>query len=396
MEDLVLGLPTAASWFQLALWFCAAVVIVIGTRVVRFLRDVPTVGDGVPPKLAVLVPALNEARGIRAALESLLAQDYPGLLVVPVNDRSTDETGEIMDRLAVPGRLAPIHVRELPADWLGKNHANHVAATEAMRQGAEWLLFTDGDVQFAPRALRHAVDYARARGLEHLAVAPELVYHSFGEAALLACFLIAFCLRFRPWFVERPWSRGYVGIGAFNLIRADAYRKIGGHQALRLTAADDVALGKLARDAGCRRGFLDGRGEVKVQWQPSLRETIRGLYKNTFASLDFSVLKTLAAVAATLMIQVFGYLLPFVVTGPARWAAVGALALQMGIHAMVSHGLGRAWPYALAVGVCAGFGGLVLCWIMIVSAILCLRQGGIVWRGTHYPWRRLLEAQVRV
>jgi len=42
--------------------------------------------------------------------------------VIAVDDRSTDQTGEIMERIAAasPGRLIAIHVSELPADVVKK------------------------------------------------------------------------------------------------------------------------------------------------------------------------------------------------------------------------------------------------------------------------------------
>src|SRR5690348_12806584 len=84
-------------------------------------------GDAVFPPLTIVVPARNEEAEIEPALRSLLQLDYPDYEVVAVDDRSTDRTGQIMDRLAAEptaqGRLRVIHVQELPAGWLGKLHA---------------------------------------------------------------------------------------------------------------------------------------------------------------------------------------------------------------------------------------------------------------------------------
>ena len=75
-------------------------------------------------------------------MRSLLALDYLNYEVVAVNDRSTDGTSEILNRLASSERLRVLHVADLPANWLGKAHA---MATGLAQARGEWILFTDAD-----------------------------------------------------------------------------------------------------------------------------------------------------------------------------------------------------------------------------------------------------------
>ena len=138
------------------------------------LRDQPSTlsGDtpGGWPSLRIVCAARDEETDIEAAVRSWLASDYPALKVVAVDDRSTDRTGEILDRLsAQEDRLKVLHVGFLPPGWLGKNHALFLGARDSPE---EWLLFTDGDVRFHPLALKKAVGFAQAQGLDHLAGGP--------------------------------------------------------------------------------------------------------------------------------------------------------------------------------------------------------------------------------
>ena len=57
------------------------------------------------PRVSIIVPARNEEESIEQALRTLLALDYDNYEVIAVNDRSTDRTGEIMERVA--GNLEP-------------------------------------------------------------------------------------------------------------------------------------------------------------------------------------------------------------------------------------------------------------------------------------------------
>src|SRR5262249_32333062 len=151
------------------------------------LQDLPE--DPPPggwPSLAVLLAARNEAGVVVPAVRSLLSQDYPGLEVVAVNDRSTDETGGLLDYLARgDGRLRVVHVQELPPGWLGKTHALQAGAESVT---ADWLLFTDADVVFAPGTLKKALALAVGERLDHLVVGPDVLTETLGERTFLATF----------------------------------------------------------------------------------------------------------------------------------------------------------------------------------------------------------------
>src|SRR5574340_1659095 len=133
------------------------------------------------PRVSLIVPARNEAAQVEGALGSLLCLDYPDFEIIAVNDRSTDATGEIMERVAAqhPGaRLRIVHLAELPGGWLGKPHAMWTAAQQAT--GA-WLLFTDADVVFHGESLRRAIRYAEQVRADHVVLSPSLVLRSWGD-----------------------------------------------------------------------------------------------------------------------------------------------------------------------------------------------------------------------
>ena len=158
-----------------------AVQIQRGNRSIRFLADLPPLA-GPLPRVSIVIPARNEERNLEEALRSVLALDYDNLEIDVVDDRSTDRTGEILDRMAAADpRLRVVHVRELPPGWLGKNHALWLGAAKAT---GEFLLFTDADIVMEPTALRRAVGAMVADGLDHLTASPE---HRAAERCCSRC-----------------------------------------------------------------------------------------------------------------------------------------------------------------------------------------------------------------
>jgi hypothetical protein len=99
-------------------------------------------------------------------------------------------------------------------------------------------------------------------------------------------FSFGFCAGLRPWKIADPRSRAHGGVGAFNLVRASTYRKLGGHVPIHLRPDDDIKLGKLMKSGGFS-DFVFGAGAISVAWYASVGEMIRGLEKNAYAAVDY-------------------------------------------------------------------------------------------------------------
>jgi hypothetical protein len=384
------ALSTAAAAAALALWLRLAW---LGLRTDRALLRLDALPDGLGrelPAVAAVVPCRDEAGAVEAAIRSLLAQDLPGLEVIAVDDRSTDGTGEILDRLAAEDpRLAVVHVDALPAGWLGKTHACELGGRRA--RGA-WLLFTDADVVFAPGALRRAIAWAEARRLGHVVALPRLVAPGFAERAFVTCFALFMSSVFRVFELSRAGTRGYVGVGAMNLVRRSAWEAVGGHRRLALEVADDAKLGLLLRRSGVPQAAIDSGGRVAVRWQHGLRASAIGLVKNAFAGAEYRLSTT--AGSAALLVLLGAAPLAAVIAGPAPARAVGvaALAVSTAIHAAVARRIaGGSGAEALLLPASA----LLLAAVLLASAAAAVLRGAVVWRGTRYPLAELRAACLR-
>jgi len=283
-----------------------AILVLVALNVIanlRMLRRATPRGEGPSPLelVSILVPARNEARNIRRCVRSLLAQDYPQLEVLVLDDGSTDATADIVAEMArEEPRLRLVRGHVLPQGWMGKNFACHQLAQLA--QG-EWFLFTDADTNHRADALARAVEAAQQNEADLLSLIPHTVTHTLGEQLLLpmipfglvGCFPLALSARLRMPFLA-------VALGPFMLFPREAYRRIGGHQAVRGEIAEDVVLARQVRRAGGRVVLIDGSEQVGVHFYRGFWESWHGLAKSAFAALGYRLLPTF------LMTGLYGFL----------------------------------------------------------------------------------------
>ena len=382
----------ALGWLLFGIWLVVAAIPslwMIGRSLKRQSELIPDLAAW--PKVSVIVPARDEGPKIEAGLRSLLNSDYPHIEVIAIDDRSRDETGAIMDRLAGDATVRDrhslavrvIHITELPADWLGKNHALHVGHQES---AGDWLLFTDGDVVHRPDTLRRAVRYALARNLDHLPLFPDIAAEGILEAAFVACFGLIFTAGTQPWLVPTRISRFYVGVGAFNLVRRTALDRAGGFVPIKLDVMDDVKLGKLLKQTGSRAEVLRSAEALHIRWQQSAWACITGLEKNAFASADYSVLRLLWMMSVTAVVF-FGPVVGAVFAGDSRAGFVAAAILSHGLFGFNAWLFGHSvWLFPMLMP-----SGAALIFAFLRSGWITLRQGGVRWRDTFYPLNLLRQ-----
>jgi len=178
------------------------------------------------PSICFVVPACNEEENVEAAAESLLKIDYPSLHFVMVDDRSTDRTGAILERLAANDqRLQTIHIKNLPAGWLGKVHALNAGIESSQ---SEWILLADADIHFSAQALRKAIQYCEEEKLDFLTAMPDVKTRSRALQILIAQLFHQGSLLFNPKRLNDPKSRTCYGQGGFILLRRKAVASNGG------------------------------------------------------------------------------------------------------------------------------------------------------------------------
>lgn len=344
------------------------------------------------PSLSVIIPACNEDSHIEAALTSLLQQDYPNLEIIVIDDRSTDVTGYIIDRLAAQDtRIKSLHITTLPEGWLGKVHALHQGVQHAH---GELLLFTDADIHFAAGALRRAISYAQHTRADHLALLPRVHVNSFWLGVAVRSFGLLFLLTTRAAQVHRPDNNYYIGVGAFNLIRRQTFEQTPGFEWLRMEPGDDAALGMMVKQAGGSTRFALADEDLTVSWYLNLRSMFKGLEKNLFGPgahyqwwrALFQICGAWALVVAPLVGLLAGLASG---SGVLSVAAAGAIGMHLVFAVMFAEKKPADSVYLLLFPL----GLLLINAMMLRAAYRCLRNQGIDWRGTHYSLAQLRAGQ---
>lgn len=361
-----------------AIWLYTLIAIPWQARRLEGFDDLPT-PTGTLRKLNVVIAARNEAIKIEAALLSLLNEDYPGLEIIVVNDRSTDDTGAILDRLADSHpQLRVIHVTDLPCGWLGKNFALQKGLEAAH---GEFVLFTDADVHFKQNTLRRAVAYMQSRQLDHLASLPALLNAQPSMRLMLPAFSVFFLQITQPWKARDPESERHIGVGAFNLVRRSAVVSLGGFEAIRLRPDDDLMLARLLKSHGCRADFVLANEQISVEWYRTAGETIRGLEKNSFAHFNYAPMTTSIVMLLTLYLVYMPIIGLVLLPGVAGWLSLAGCSAML-LFAMI---VARMIRLPALWGLLFPVGSLLIVYATLRSMYITLRQGGIVWRDTFYP-----------
>ena len=370
-------------------WSVMFVLLLLGRRRMTRLVYTRAALPPAPPHVTILVPAKDEAAGIRKCVERILAQDYPSFSVTAVNDRSTDGTGALLDELARehPGRVTALHIPHagLPDGWLGKCHALHVASRAVH---SEWILFVDSDVTLRPNALSRALALSVARKYDALSILTRLECDGFWDRLILP-------LAAGAWSVMHAISltnddtrpRSAAANGQFFLIRRTAYEAVGGHESVRAQITEDVELMRHLKGRGFRTRFLLGSHLASTRMHSTLRQMFHGwarIYSGTPRRSPWRI------VGAMTFLALCGFTLyPALAWGIWRgsshreydWlVASGAHGLLMTAYlALIYHWSGNRARFAWLFPI----GGSVLLAILAFALRTC-RTGRVNWRDTHF------------
>jgi len=352
-------------WILFGLNSVIVLLWLVGLGLVRKLTLVRPEGlsddsAAVPPvSLAIFVAAHNEERRITSCVSRLLEQNYPGMTITVVNDRSRDRTAELVrTMMAGDSRVRMVEIESLPPDWIGKTHALAKATNGA---DADYMLFIDGDCRLTPGVLTRLMGMVVRERVDFLTLWPRLELASPSERLLtppaiwlLGAWAAVESLR------RKPGETVPVGNGQFLLMSQSGYRRIGGHASVQAELAEDAILANRAASAGLTCRTLPGEG----------------VYVTTRDNKPTTTINALTRVLIGTLVQPWRMLV-------SQHLLIGGCAMPLWIipiagYVVLSRGLTPAWACLIAGG---------LHWLLMVLALrplfdLIFAKRGNLW---HFP-----------
>ena len=338
--------------------------------------------------VTIVIAARNEAERIGETVRRLAAQESLCFELIVVDDRSTDDTANIVQQIAdTDQRVRLVQVDALPDGWLGKCNACWQGALKA---NGDWLLFTDGDAHMSCDLVARAVATAKVEQASHLALLPYVIASSFWTRAALIGQMQLFTLYTSPHTINSDRSSRWIGVGAFNLFERSAYLAIGGHRAVRMEVVEDMKLGYLVRKNHYRQRAYSGIGDLQVDWAKSVAGILAATEKNWFAAIDYR-LWTAAAFFLLVPSTVVLPVVAAVLAGSTGWFALAGL-MSLTIP---GYFLARQFGWPATIAPLCPFGWLVFTAAGVNSVWKTLSNGGIRWRDRFYPLDALRKGVVR-
>jgi hopene-associated glycosyltransferase HpnB len=236
-----------ASICAVATW----IYLLLGRGKFWVLREMEVAERPAPRRVAVIIPARNEAKTIRRALASLTEQDHPGPWhIYVIDDHSEDRTAEVARESSGPEWLTVIQARPIAEGWTGKLWALAEGVAKAESFQPDFVLFSDADIVHAPDSISQLVARAEAVGCDLVSTMVKLQCETLAERALIPAFVFFFFMLYPPAWTADPRRATAGAAGGCILMRWTALERIGGIAAIRGELIDDCALAKAVKKTG--------------------------------------------------------------------------------------------------------------------------------------------------
>jgi hopene-associated glycosyltransferase HpnB len=332
-------------------------------------------------RIAVIVPARNEAPVITQTIQSLLRQNHSGALrIYLVDDHSCDGTQEVAQRAAeqagYPDRLVVTQAGPLPDGWTGKLWALSEGVQAATSFFPDYYWFTDADIAHDPENLASLIIQAEAADLDLISLMVKLRCESLAERILVPAFVFFFFKLYPPAWIASSNKRTAAAAGGCILIRPAVVTRIGGIAAIRDQLIDDCALARAVKRQGGRIWLGITTKAKSVREYGSFRAVGRMISRSAFTQLHHST----ALLCVVICAMTITYLVP-------------VLLLESGHRWPIMFGLAAWLLMTIAYWPTLRFYRLSLTWALLLPVTALFYMGATIfsalqhWAGRGGAWK---------
>lgn len=328
------------------------------------------------PRVAVVIPARDEAATIQACIASCASQDYPGeFQIYLVDDHSTDGTAELARKKS--GAIHIVQASDLPPGWTGKLWAIHCGLEQARRFQPDYVLLTDADIVHWPETLSGLVARAEESNLDMASYMVQLRCESFAEKALIPAFVYFFFQLYPPRWIEDAHSAAAGAAGGCILIRNSALERIGGVASIKGELIDDCALAARVKQSGGKIWLGITSASASIREYNTFGEIRRMISRTAFTQLNYSAW----LLAGTVLGLIVTYILPPMLLLAGNIPGAAACALMAISYVPILRFYRRSPLWAMTLPLIAIFYTVAT----IDSALRHWRGAGGEWKGRFRP-----------
>ncbi len=355
------------------------------------------------PGLSVIIPAHNEEKDLGKCLLGVVANNYPNLQVIVVDDRSTDKTPQIASEFAnscpTGYEIKIITNTETPHGWAGKNYALNKGFEAS---SGEYILFLDADTMPKAGLLDSAVNYMVANQVDMLTIVPQPIYRSFWDR-LMNAYIVSLGVLVPPKQLNDPHSRKAMANGPFMLFRRSAYQAIGGHKRIRGEFWEDTILAEKIKASGYRFAYLFAPSLMGLKLYTNIRDLWRGWQKIEYRKMELGRTKPVGMLIGSFILLILTALPAAVIMAEVTGIhdSCSPPVLFMAGAAYFIQALNLYFPHLL-LGIRLRFwtllgflGGIMVCLMEMETALRFIMKGKVNWKGLSYKAAtRMLKAYI--
>lgn len=269
-------------YFILGLFLLITVINFISAPMLK--KSYPVQGT---PFVSVLAPVRNEEKTIEKCIASLQIQNYPNLEILIYDDQSTDNTTEIVKKIADhDSRIKLIPGIELPKGWTGKNHACYQLSLHAK---GEILIFTDADNFYSTTAVNNTVAWMQRFNLQFLSAFPRQITNSWSEKLVVPIYDFFVYSMLPLWLTYySPFPSLSAANGQWLAMTRTLYDQ-NGHKDVKSHIVEDTILARRTKKLGFKMLTTSGQGIVFGKMYHSWQQVLDGFSKNTFGLMEYKL-----------------------------------------------------------------------------------------------------------